>query len=625
MSLPVWLTNPDPMYYFSDRYVVLDFETTNLDKGNAVNKDNRLLLGCWKRSDMAEHREHWGNEYEYHDLLADLEWADFFVAHNAKFELKWLHRCGADLTKLLPFDTQIAEYVIAGNRGWKTALGEVSKRRGYGSKDPYVDLCMKGGVCPSELPRSLLANRCGKDIYQTEAIFKEQRDEMHSAGLLPCFHTRCMFSPVLADMELNGMHVDGDRVQAEFNDLSYKVAQLSKDLDDFTGGINPRSPKQMQEYLYDVLKFKPLKVRGKEIKGTDQETIAKLKAKTKKQKAFLALKTEFGKVNALLTKSVMFMYGVHKERGDIFHAQFNQCVTKTHRLSSSGLPIKFDLYDGKAKSMQFQNFPRIYKRMYCARKDGWDIGEIDGAQLEFRVAAYLGDDKQAKEDIRNGTDIHTFTKEVITAAGQEIDRQGAKPHTFKPLYGGSSGTKAEQAYYEAFKEKYSGVADAQRAWCDEVVRSKQLRLASGLILYWPTTTIQASGYITNSTQICNAPVQSLATAEMMPIAITYMWHRMKQAEMQSFLVNTIHDSAIAEIHPEERELFVEVGVQAFTTDSYDYFKTMYDLDWDVPMGAGIKMGAHWGEGKVPVVIDKSRLPDGCTHEVDGGEVTYTVG
>jgi hypothetical protein len=100
---------------------------------------------------------------------------------------------------------------------------------------------------------------------------------------------------------------------------------------------------------------------------------------------------------------------------------------------------------------------------------------------------------------------------------------------------------------------------------------------------------------------------------------------MKQAEMQSFLVNTIHDSAISEIHPEERELFVEVGVQAFTTDSYVYFKTMYDLDWDVPMGAGIKMGAHWGEGKVPVVIDKSRLPDGCTHEVDGGEVTYTVG
>lgn len=622
MSLAPWLTNPDPQIYYG-RYVVLDFETTNLDKGNACNKDNKLLLGCWKRSDCDKAVEHWGNEYEYEQLLTDLEWADFFVAHNSKFELKWLSRCGADLTKLLPFDTQIAEYVISGNRGWKTALGEVSKRRGFGSKEPYVDLCMKGGVCPSDLPRSMLGNRCSKDIYQTEAIFLEQRDEMQSAGLLPCFHTRCMFSPVLADMEMQGMHVDEARVVEEYNDLAYRIAILAKEIDDFTGGVNPRSSVQMREYLYDTLKFKPLKVRGKEVRGTDQATIAALKAKTKKQKQFLEMKKEFGKVNALLSKSVQFMYGVAKEKEGIFYAQFNQCITKTHRLSSSGLPVKFEMYP-KAKSMQFQNFPRVYKRMFSPRNPDWYMGEIDGAQLEFRVAAFLGADVQAKEDIRNGTDIHSFTAQTITEAGQETTRQEAKVHTFKPLYGGSSGTKAEQAYYEAFKIKYSGVAAEQQSWLDEVLRTKKLRLASGLIMYWPTTTLQASGYITNREQICNAPVQSLATAEMMPVAITYMWHRMKAAGMQSFLVNTIHDSAIAEIHPEERELFTEVGVQAFTSDSYEYFKVMYDLDWDVPMGAGIKMGKHWGEGAEPIVIDESRLPAGCTYEVDGSEVTYTV-
>lgn len=624
MSLPVWLTNPDANIYHDQKFVVLDFETTNLDKGNAVTKDNKLLLGHWMRSDDMIPKKHWGNEYEYAELLADLEWATFFVAHNAKFELKWLVRCGADLTRLLPFDTQIAEYVISGNRGWKTGLGAVAPRYGYGGKDPYVDLCMKGGVCPSELPRSLLDNRCGKDIQQTYGIFTEQLATLTDKGLLPCFHTRCMFSPVLADMEMQGMHVDGERVMAEFNKLSYEVAELAQKLDVVTGGINPRSPKQMQTFLYDVMKFKPLKVRGKEVRGTDQATVAQLKARNKKQREFLKLKTDFGKVNALLTKSVMFLYGVHKERGDIFHAQFNQCVTKTHRLSSSGLPIKFDMYNGKSKSMQFQNFPRIYKSMFSARRSGWYMGEIDGAQLEFRVAAFLGQDTQAKEDIRNGTDIHSFTAATITEAGQDTTRQAAKVHTFKPLYGGSSGTKAEQAYYEAFKIKYSGVAQTQQEWLDEVVRTKQLRLASGLIMYWPTTTLQSSGYITNREQICNAPVQSLATAEMMPVAITYMWHRMKLAQMESFLVNTIHDSAIAEIHPDERELFTEVGVQSFTSDSYEYFKVMYDLDWDVPMGAGIKMGEHWGEGAEPIVIDEARLPEGCTHEVDGAEVVYTV-
>ena len=173
----------------------------------------------------------------------------------------------------------------------------------------------------------------------------------------------------------------------------------------------------------------------------------------------------------------------------------------------------------------------------------------------------------------------------------------AKSRTFKPLYGGTSGTKAEQAYYAAFKEKYKGIAQAQQSWLDEVLRTKKLRLASGLIVYWPDTRLQGSGFITNTTQICNLPVQSLATADMMPIAITYQWHRMKMAEMQSFLVNTIHDSSIGEVHPKEVELYSDIGVQSFTSDTYFFMKEVYGIEWNVTMGAGVKIGTNWGEGE----------------------------
>lgn len=94
--------------------------------------------------------------------------------------------------------------------------------------------------------------------------------------------------------------------------------------------------------------------------------------------------------------------------------------------------------------------------------------------------------------------------------------------------------------------------------------------------------------------------------------------------MESFLVNTIHDSAIAEVHPEEGELFAEIGVQSFTTDCYNYLRTVYELDWNVPMGAGIKIGRNWGIGEEPVVVDESRLPERCAYKVDGSEVVYTV-
>lgn len=599
MGLPIWLESPDPRVFTSERYVVLDFETTNLQFGNACDSRNRLLMCHYMRSDDLVPRAIYGSEYEMQELLEALEWAQFFVAQNAKFEYKWLMRCGADLTKLIAFDTMIAEYVIAGNRKWSLDLGSIATRRGLGGKDPYVDLCMKGGVCPSELPLSFLSRRCAKDIVQTREVFMQQKLELDDAGLLPVFFTRSIFTPVLADMEMNGMVADGDRVKVEYDRLTTELARLDAEMALFTNNVNPRSPKQMKEFIYETLKFKPLKVRGKEQFGTDATTLAKLKATNKKQREFLELRKEHSKVAALLTKAIQFLHGACVENDGLFYAQFNQCITKTHRLSSSGLPVKYKMYD-KAKSVQFQNFPRQYKPMFKARREGWLMGEADGAQLEFRVAAFLGNDKQAKEDIRNGVDVHTFTATTITEAGQPTTRQEAKSHTFKPLYGGQSGTKAEQAYYAAFKIKYSGVAEEQQRWISEVVRSKSLRLASGLLLYWPQAVYSSSGYVAGQEQICNAPVQSLATAEMMPVAITYLWHYMKSADMQSFMVSTIHDSVISEIHPDERELYKEFAVKSFTTDCYSYLKVVYGLEWDVPMAVGIKLGEHWGEGEEEV-------------------------
>ena len=57
------------------------------------------------------------------------------------------------------------------------------------------------------------------------------------------------------------------------------------------------------------------------------------------------------------------------------------------------------------------------------------------------------------EDIKNGVDVHQYTADIIG-----VSRQHAKGHTFKPLYGGMSGTEDEKRYYAAFKEKYKGIA-----------------------------------------------------------------------------------------------------------------------------------------------------------------------
>ena len=59
------------------------------------------------------------------------------------------------------------------------------------------------------------------------------------------------------------------------------------------------------------------------------------------------------------------------------------------------------------------------------------------------------------KDIENGVDVHQYTADIIG-----VSRQQAKGHTFKPLYGGMSGTEDEKRYYAAFKEKYKGIRPA---------------------------------------------------------------------------------------------------------------------------------------------------------------------
>lgn len=579
--------------YLTGTYLTLDVETTNLDFGNAAVKDNRHLLCCWKRD--WEHYPNilWGSEYELGPVLQAIKEVDFIIAHNAKMELKWLYRAGLDLSQVLVYDTMVGEYQIAGNRRVELSLGALAPKYGAGSKDPYVDGMLEAGVCPSELPPSFVQARCLKDVLQTEAIFVRQRRTLQETGKLAVQYTACLLTPALAEMEMHGMALDERRVHVLYRWYSRQYERLTKEIDEFSGGVNFNSPKQMQKYVYETLGFEPLKVRGQPKLSADADTLDKLAAKTPEQRRFKALKSRQAELHAALTKTIAkFEECVNNK--DVLHGLFNQCVTGTHRLSSSGTKYK----------VQFQNLDRKFKKIIRAKNSGWKIGEADGSQLEFRVAAYLGQDTVAYDSIMSGEDVHAFTRSTLLGAGHNFgttdpdeQRNLAKPHTFKPLYGGQSGTKAERAYYTAFREKYPGVTGAQERWKHTVLQRKSLRQQTGLEFFWPDTRMDHSGYITNGTQICNYPVQYLATGEIIPIAVVYLWHRMRAHGLRSYLINTVHDSAIAELHPDEDELWKKLAVQAFTKDVYSYLDRVYNIQFNVPLGVGLKIGSHWSKGK----------------------------
>ena len=103
-SLPAVLADPNPLIYTGDNYVVLDFETTVFSKGSALDSRNSLVLACWTlgnghpayRSGQNNRYVQWGNEFTMGELVRHWERATFIIAHNAKFELQWLERCGLD-------------------------------------------------------------------------------------------------------------------------------------------------------------------------------------------------------------------------------------------------------------------------------------------------------------------------------------------------------------------------------------------------------------------------------------------------------------------------------------------------------------------------------------------------
>ena len=254
-----------------------------------------------------------------------------------------------------------------------------------------------------------------------------------------------------------------------------------------------------------------------------------------------------------------------------------QCVTATGRLSS--------------RDPNFQNQPRgatfpIRKAVISRFKNG-KVMEMDFAQLEFRTAVFLAQDKQGMEDVINGVDVHQYTADIIG-----VSRQEAKAHTFKPLYGGVTGTENEKRYYDAFKEKYKDIARWHEKLQTEAIQHKVVKLPTGREYAFPGAQRQAWGGSTFSTQIKNYPVQGFATADIVPITCIEVYKLMKEAKLKSVLVNTVHDSIVVDIHPDEEQDVINLFSKG-AGNVIPRLKQQYNIDFNVPLDVEMKIGYNW--------------------------------
>jgi len=298
--------------------------------------------------------------------------------------------------------------------------------------------------------------------------------------------------------------------------------------------------------------------------------------------------TDLQRLSALDTYLSSFVEGIstHVKSDGKLHVRLLQHRTATGRFSGA--------------DPNMQNMPRggtfPVKKVFVSRWEGGKILEADFAQLEFRTAAYLSQDEIAIKEIKDGFDVHSYTASVISDAGEKTSRQEAKAHTFAPLYGatGFGRTPSQATYYKHFTDKYKGVSLWHSKLAKEALETNMITTPSGRQFSFPDVERRSNGSVSYFTQIKNYPVQSFATADIVPLVLIEIDKALDK--YNSCVVNTVHDSIVIDIHPHEREDVLNI-IRNVNKTLNTLINMTFKIDFNVPLLLEAKIGDNWLDTK----------------------------
>jgi DNA polymerase I-like protein with 3'-5' exonuclease and polymerase domains len=354
-----------------------------------------------------------------------------------------------------------------------------------------------------------------------------------------------------------------------------------------SGWLYEERPNQIAGLRFSPPTAKWVSANGFSTNKINLEILEHFAKRSNNTKAELFLK-RVRRLSALETYLSSFVEGIStytKPDGKL-HVRLLQHRTSTGRFSGA--------------DPNMQNMPRggtfPVKKIFVSRWDGGKILEADFAQLEFRTAAYLSQDATAIKEIEDGFDVHSYTAQVITDAGQPTSRQEAKAHTFAPLYGatGFGRSEAEASYYEQFSSKYKGVAKWHKTLASEALQTGRIKIPSGRSFAFPDVVRRGNGSVSHFTQIKNYPVQAFATADIVPLVLMTIDNMLMN--MDSCIVNTVHDSIVIDVHPDEVGDVLNI-VNSINSEMKKLIDTRWNIDFNVPLKLDAKIGDNWLDTK----------------------------
>lgn len=488
--------------------------------------------------------------------------------HNGK-ELTWLlHKSGITL-KHLAFDTMIASYLLNPanpNRELEDVLLE-----------HMSEVLPKG---EGQLPAMA---HC---ILQLEEVLDNKLKLSEEDRLF--YDVEMPLVEVLANMEIEGIAVDKDKLEEMSRDLGSVLDNLSVAIYQLAGQeFNINSPKQLGKVLFEDLKL-PAGKKTKTGYSTDAGVLEEL-AESNEVVAKILEYRQLVKLKSTYTDGLSALTDPKTGR---LHTTFHQTVTATGRLSSA--------------EPNLQNIPirlesgRLIRKAFTASRPENLLLTADYSQIELRILAHISGDPVLINAFRNGEDIHTRTAaEVFDVTPEEVTREmrsRAKAVNFGIVYGLSDfglsrdikvSRQEARRYIDSYFARYAGVKD----YIERVIReAREKGYVTTLLnrrrylpdLFSPNRNLRNFGERT----AMNTPIQGSA-ADIIKLAMVNIHRELAEHGLSAKMLLQVHDELIFDTPATEIEELKALVRRCMENA----------LVLDVPLTVDIKIGPNWYDVK----------------------------
>ncbi|MEO6864655.1 MAG: DNA polymerase I [Gemmatimonadaceae bacterium] len=509
---------------------------------------------------------------------------------NAKYDVLVLRSEGVTL-RGVAFDTMIASYVLDPGRR-SHSLDMLALEFMDHTMTSYVDVCGKG---KSEITFDQVALDVARD-YSCEDVDMTLRMREHFEPQLESYQLTRLFQDVemplvgvLADMEWNGIAIDGtrfatlkERFQREREQVQLEIYKEAGE--EFNIGSNP----QLREILFNRLNLPVLK-RTPTGPSTDASVLQELAEEGHKLPSLLMEYRELAKLESTYLDALPRLVNPRDSR---LHTSFNQTVASTGRLSSSdpnlqNIPIRREL-------------GRDIRRGFVPRM-GWKLMAADYSQIELRLLAHLSHDRNFVDAFNAGGDIHRQTAAIIFDVPLESVtpemRGRAKTINFATIYGQGPHALSRQlgiAHAEArdFIAKYFERFEGVKRYLDSMVEFARengyVQTIFNRRRYIPELrernfNMRAFGERTAA----NSPIQGSA-ADLIKIAMIRVDEAFRERGFESKMLLQVHDELVFDVAPAELDDVRDVVA----------YQMEHAAQLSVPLVVDVGVGDNWLETKL---------------------------